>query len=192
MFTISGEGSVQKEVVGGGGFTHGSQVKLTATPLENYSFFYWNNDPGDTENPKTITLESDQNIPTKFDYQVARDLVGNWEFVISDPASKNVTTIKMSIDIFLNVLMTTIVNGEVISQIFTQMVAISTSAIVIGNFAVITDVVVASATSLSMNMISIPKILHHLQMSLRFRILAQSLIFLVINQMRNLKRMRMV
>ena len=157
MFTISGEGSVQKEVVGGGEFTHGSQVKLTATPSENYSFFYWNNDPGDTENPKTITLEGDQNIPTKFDYQVARDLVGNWEFVISDPASKNVTTIKMSIDIFLNVLMTTIVNGEVISQIFTQMVAISTSAIVIGNFAVITDVVVASATSLSMNMISIPE-----------------------------------
>ena len=157
MFTISGQGSVQKEVVGGGGFTHGSQVKLTATPSDNYSFFYWNNDPGDTENPKTITLEGDQNIPTKFDYQVARDLVGNWEFVISDPASKNVTTIKMSIDIFLNVLMTTVVNGEVISQIFTQMVAISTSAIVIGNFAVITDVVVASATSLSMNMISIPE-----------------------------------
>ena len=63
----------------------------------------------------------------------------------------------MSIDIFLNVLMTTIVNGEVISQIFTQMVAISTSAIVIGDFAVITDVVVASATSLSMNMVSIPE-----------------------------------
>ena len=157
MFTISGQGSVQKEVVGGGGFTHGSQVKLTATPSENYSFFFWNNDPGDTENPKTITLEGDQNIPTKFDYQVARDLVGNWEFVISDPASKNVTTIKMSIDIFLNVLMTTIVNGEVISQIFTQMVAISTSAIVIGDFAVITDVVVASANSLSMKMISIPE-----------------------------------
>ena len=39
MFTISGQGSVQKEVVGGGGFTHGSQVKLTATPSDNYSFF---------------------------------------------------------------------------------------------------------------------------------------------------------
>ena len=157
MFTISGQGSVQKEVVGGGGFSHGSQVKLTATPSDNYSFFYWNNDPGDTENPKTITLEGDQNIPTKFDYQVARDLVGNWEFEIGNPTSKNVTTIKMSIDIFLNVLMTTIVNGEVISQIFTQMVAISPSAIVIGEFAVITDVVVASATSLSMNMIPIPE-----------------------------------
>ena len=101
MFTISGQGSVQKEVVGGGGLTHGSQVKLTATPSENYSFFYWNNDPGDTENPKTITLEGDQNIPTKFDYQVARDLVGNWEFEIGNPTSKNVTTIKMSIDLSL-------------------------------------------------------------------------------------------
>ena len=119
--------------------------------------------------PKTITLEGDQNIPTKFDYQVARDLVGNWEFEIGNPTSKNVTTIKMSIDIFLNVLMTTIVNGEVISQIFTQMVAISPSAIVIGEFAVITDVVVASATSLSMNMIPIPEDMHHLQTSLRFQ-----------------------
>ena len=53
--------------------------------------------------------------------------------------------------------MTTIVNGEVISQIFTQMIAISTSAIVIGDFAVITDVVVESATSLNMNMVSIPE-----------------------------------
>ena len=157
MFTISGEGSVQKEVVGAGGFTHGSQVKLTATPSDNYSFFYWNNDAGDTENPKTITLDSNQNIPAKFDYEVARNLVGNWEFEISDPASKNITIIRMSIDIFLNVLMTTIVNGEVISQIFSQMVAISSTAIVIGDFAVITDVVVASATSLSMNMVSIPE-----------------------------------
>ena len=157
MFTISGQGSVQKEVIGGGGFTHGSQVKLTATPSDDYSFFYWNNDPGDTENPKTITLDSDQNIPAKFDYEVAKDLVGTWEFEISDPASKNVTIIKMSIDISLNVLMTTIVNGDVISQIFTQMIAISTTAIVIGDFAVITNVVVASATSLSMNMIPIPE-----------------------------------
>ena len=157
LFTILGEGSVQKEVVGAGGFTHGSQVKLTATPSDDYSFFYWNNDPGDTENPKTITLDSNQNIPAKFDYEVARSLVGNWEFEISDPASKNITIIRMSIDIFLNVLMTTIVNGEVISQIFSQMVAISSTAIVIGDFAVITDVVVASASSLSMNMVSIPE-----------------------------------
>ena len=157
MFTISGEGNVEKEVIEGGGFTHGSKVQFTAIPSDNYSFFYWNNDPGDTDNPKTVTLDSNLNIPARFDYQVARDLVGNWEFGISDPASKNSTKIKMSVDIFLNVLMTTIVNGEVISQIFTQMIAISTSSIVIGDFAVITDVAVASATSLNMNMVSIPE-----------------------------------
>jgi len=157
MFTISGDGSVQKEVVGGGAYTHGSQVKLTATPSDDYSFFYWNNDPGDTDNPKTITLDSNQNIPAKFDYEVARNLVGNWEFEISDPASKNVTIIRMSIDIFLNVLMTTVVNGEVISQIFTQMITISATAILIGDFAIITDLVFVSSTSLSMNMMSIPE-----------------------------------
>jgi len=157
LFTISGDGSVQKEVVGGGGYTHGSQVKLTATPSDDYSFFYWNNDPGDTENPKTITLDSNQNIPAKFDYEVARNLVGNWEFEISDPASKNVTIIRMSIDIFLNVLMTTVVNGEVISQIFTQMITISATAILIGDFAIITDLVFVSASRMSMNLISIPE-----------------------------------
>ena len=52
MFTISGEGNVEKEVIGGGGFTHGSEVQFTAIPSDNYSFFYWNNDPGDTDNPK--------------------------------------------------------------------------------------------------------------------------------------------
>jgi hypothetical protein len=36
LFTISGDGSVQKEVVGGGGYTHGSQVKLTAKPSDDY------------------------------------------------------------------------------------------------------------------------------------------------------------
>jgi plastocyanin len=157
LFNVTGEGSVNKEVVGGGGFTHGSQVRLTAVPTENYSFFYWNNDPGDTENPKTITLEEDKNIAAKFDYEVAKNLVGTWEFEMIDPASKNVTTIKMSIDISLNVLMTTIVNGQVISQIFTHLITLSATAILMGDFAIITDLVVASATSLSMNMISIPE-----------------------------------
>ena len=157
LFNITGEGSVNKEVVGGGGFTHGSQVQLTAVPTENYSFFYWNNDPGDTENPKTITLEENKNIAAKFDYEVAKSLVGTWEFEMIDPASKNVTIIRMSIDISLNVLMTTIVNGQVISQIFTHLITLSATAILMGDFAIITDLVVASATSLSMNMISIPE-----------------------------------
>ncbi len=129
---VTGQGEVQKNVVGGGTeFTHGSTIELTAVPDSGHSFFYWNNDPGDTENPKRITLENNQNLAAKFDYEVAKNLVGTWEFEISDPTSRNITIIRMSIDISLNVLMTTIVNGEVISQIFTQMLAISASAILI-------------------------------------------------------------
>ena len=155
---ISGQGEVQKTLVGGGtDFVHGSNIELTAVPSENHSFFYWNNDPTDTENPKRLVLESDQNLQAKFDFQVARDLVGTWEFQISDPTSKNVTIIQMSIDIFLNVLLTTIINGNIESQIFSKMVAISSTAIVIGDFAVITNIAVESASSVSMNMIPLPE-----------------------------------
>tara|TARA_B100001057_G_scaffold406566_1_gene419991 strand:+ start:127 stop:615 length:489 start_codon:yes stop_codon:yes gene_type:complete len=56
---VSGQGEVQKKVVGGGTeFTHGSTIELTAVPADDYSFFYWDGNPGDTENPKRITLEN--------------------------------------------------------------------------------------------------------------------------------------
>jgi plastocyanin len=155
---VIGQGEVQKSVVGGGiEFTHGSSIEFTAVPAAGYSFFYWNNDPSDTENPKRITLENNQEFAAKFDYVTAKNLVGTWEFEFIDPASKNITIIRMSIDISLNVLMTTIVNGEVISQIFTQMITISATAILIGDFAVISDLVFESASSMSMKMISIPE-----------------------------------
>jgi len=155
---VIGQGEVQKSVVGGGiEFTHGSSIEFTAVPAAGYSFFYWNNDPSDTENPKRITLENNQEFAAKFDYETAKNLVGTWEFEFIDPASKNITIIQMSIDISLNVLMTTIVNGEVISQIFTQMITISATAILIGDFAVISDLVFESASSISMKMISIPE-----------------------------------
>ena len=155
---VIGQGEVQKSVVGGGiEFTHGSSIEFTAVPAAGYSFFYWNNDPSDTENPKRITLENNQEFAAKFDYETAKNLVGTWEFEFIDPASKNITIIRMSIDISLNVLMTTIVNGEVISQIFTQMITISATAILIGDFAVISDLVFESASSMSMKMISIPE-----------------------------------
>ena len=64
----------------------------------------------------------------------------------------------MSVDIRLNVLMTTIVNGVMISQVFSQIIPISTTAIVIGDFAeVMTNVVVASPTSRSMSMVTLPE-----------------------------------
>ena len=87
-------------------------------------------------------MENNQNLAAKFDYEVAKNISWSktWEFEISDPTSRNITRIiRMSIDISLNVLMTTIVNGQVISKIFTQMITISATAILIGDFAVITD-----------------------------------------------------
>ena len=152
-------GEVQKQVVGGGtSFTHGATVELTAVPADQYSFFYWDNDPSDTTNPKSITLDGNKDVSAKFDYEVAKNLVGDWEFEIGgDSSSRNVTVIRMSVDIRLNVLMTTIVNGVMISQVFSQIIPISTTAIVIGDFAVMTNVVVASPTSLSMSMVTLPE-----------------------------------
>ena len=156
---VTGNGEVQKQVVGGGtSFTHGATVELTAVPADQYSFFYWDNDPSDTTNPKTITLDGNKDFSAKFDYEVAKNLVGDWEFEIGgDSSSRNVTVIRMSVDIRLNVLMTTIVNGVMISQVFSQIVPISATTIVIGDFAVMTNVVVASPTSLSMSMVTLPE-----------------------------------
>ena len=156
---VTGNGEVQKQVVGGGtSFTHGATVELTAVPADQYSFFYWDNDPSDTTNPKSITLDGNKDVSAKFDYEVAKNLVGDWEFEIGgDSSSRNVTVIRMSVDIRLNVLMTTIVNGVMISQVFSQIIPISTTAIVIGDFAVMTNVVVASPTSLSMSMVTLPE-----------------------------------
>ena len=156
---VIGNGEVQKQVVGGGtSLTHGATVELTAVPADQYSFFYWDNDPSDTTNPKTITLDGNKDVSAKFDYEVAKNLVGDWEFEIGgDSSSRNVTLIRMSVDIRLNVLMTTIVNGVMISQVFSQLVAISATSIVIGDFAVMTNVVVASPTSLSMSMVTLPE-----------------------------------
>ena len=156
---VTGEGQVQKQVVGGGSsFTHGATVELTAVPADQYSFFYWDNDPSDTTNPKSITLDGNKDFSAKFDYEVAKNLVGDWEFEIGgDSSSRNVTVIRMSVDIRLNVLMTTIVNGVMISQVFSQIIPISTTAIVIGDFAVMTNVVLASPTSLSMSMVTLPE-----------------------------------
>ena len=156
---VTGNGEVQKQVVGGGtSFTHGTTVELTAVPADQYSFFYWDNDPSDTTNPKSITLDGNKDFSAKFDYEVAKNLVGDWEFEIGgDSSSRNVTVIRMSVDIRLNVLMTTIVNGVMISQVFSQIVPISATTIVIGDFAVMTNVVVASPTSLSMSMVTLPE-----------------------------------
>lgn len=60
---VDGKGEVQKEIVStklDGELTLGSVVKLTAVPSAEHSFFYWNNDVNDTENPKNITINGNQ------------------------------------------------------------------------------------------------------------------------------------
>jgi elongation factor Tu len=110
---VTGNGEVQKQVVGGGAsFTHGATVELTAVPADQYSFFYWDNDPCDTTNPKSITLDGNKDFSAKFDYEVAKNLVGDWEFEIGgDSSAKDIKVIRMAVDINLNVLMTTLING---------------------------------------------------------------------------------
>jgi surface protein len=155
---VTGNGEVQKQVVGGGAsFTHGATVELTAVPADQYSFFYWDNDPSDTTNPKSITLDGNKDVSAKFDYEVAKNLVGDWEFEIGgDSSAKDIKVIRMAVDINLNVLMTTLINGIVQSKIFTKITPISPSSIVIGDFALMTNINFASPTNISMKMASLP------------------------------------
>jgi uncharacterized repeat protein (TIGR02543 family) len=155
---VTGNGEVQKQVVGGGAsFTHGATVELTAVPADQYSFFYWDNDPSDTTNPKSITLDGNKDVSAKFDYEVAKNLIGDWEFEIGgDSSAKDIKVIRMAVDINLNVLMTTLINGVVQSKIFTKITPISPTSIVIGDFALMTNINLASPTNISMKMASLP------------------------------------
>ena len=58
----SGDGG---SVSGGGTFSQGTQVSLTATPSLGYSFSEWSN--GSTENPLTLTLNSNTSITANFE-----------------------------------------------------------------------------------------------------------------------------
>ena len=51
-------------VTGGGTFTSGTQVSITATPSSGYSFSGWSN--GSTTNPLTVTLNSNTTITANF------------------------------------------------------------------------------------------------------------------------------
>jgi len=57
----AGEGG---SVTGGGTFTSGTQVSLTATPSSGYSFSGWST--GSTANPLTVTLNSNTSITANF------------------------------------------------------------------------------------------------------------------------------
>ena len=156
---VSGEGSIQKDnsSSGSSNFLHGDSIEITASPANNYSFFYWNNDPSDTANPKSIVLDGDINLDAKFEYEVAKRMVGTWEFDITNKASREKNSLIMTIDLKLNCLIETYVNDNLVSQVFTDIEPIDPTACVIGDFAVMTDLSVVSSQTLSMNMITLPE-----------------------------------
>ena len=156
---VSGEGSIQKDnsSSGSSNFLHGDSIEITASPANNYSFFYWNNDPSDTANPKNVVLDGNVILEAKFEYEVAKRMVGSWEFDIVNKASREKNYLKMTVDLQLNCLMETYVNDNLVSQVFTDIEPIDPTACVIGDFAVMTDVSVVSSQTLSMNMITLPE-----------------------------------
>ena len=156
---VSGEGSIQKDnsSSGSSNFLHGDSIEITASPANNYSFFYWNNDPSDTANPKSVVLDGNVILEAKFEYEVAKKMVGSWEFDIVNKASREKNSLIMTIDLKLNCLIETYVNDNLVSQVFTDIEPIDPTACVIGDFAVMTDLSVVSSQTLSMNMITLPE-----------------------------------
>ena len=64
----------------GGTFNSGSEVTLTATPNSGYAFTSWSN--GSTQNPITITVNSDQQLTANFEkskYALTINIIGKGE-----------------------------------------------------------------------------------------------------------------
>ncbi len=133
---VSGEGTVTEEVVSSNktmDYDSGTVVKLTAIPTEGHAFFNWTNESAlDTVNPIQITLDGNKSIDVNFDYQTARDLVGEWEFELQEEeTAKSNGRILMSIDIRLNILFTLILNNQT-TQIFSRLTTLSSTTMVMG------------------------------------------------------------
>lgn len=66
---ITGEGSVNEELVDGGSktsYSFDSVVKLTANPDNGWEFDEWQGDLSGDENPKEITIDGDKNVTAVF------------------------------------------------------------------------------------------------------------------------------
>ena len=65
QYTLTASAGEGGSVSGGGIFSQGTQVSLTATPTSGYSFSGWSN--GSTTNPLTVTLNSNTSITANFE-----------------------------------------------------------------------------------------------------------------------------
>ncbi|MDC3354929.1 putative Ig domain-containing protein, partial [Flavobacteriaceae bacterium] len=159
---VTGEGTVTEEVINTGkntDYDSGTVVKLTAVPTDGHAFFNWTNESLlDTENPIQITVDGNKSIDVNFDYQTARDLVGEWEFELQDEVTaKSHGRILMRIDIRLNILFTLILGNQT-TQIFSRLTSLSSTTMVMGGFGAFTNVSfkTTSSSSLSFNLITFP------------------------------------
>jgi hypothetical protein len=79
---VTGSGSVG----GGGTFTNGSSVTLTATPDAGQVFIAWTGDASGSANPLTLTVEGDMNIGAIFIEPASHGLVtqASYDVVIAE------------------------------------------------------------------------------------------------------------
>jgi hypothetical protein len=63
-YTLTASAGDGGSLTGGGTFSSGTQVSVTATPNSVYSFSGWSN--GSTANPLTVTLNSNTSITANF------------------------------------------------------------------------------------------------------------------------------
>ena len=159
---INGEGSVEQSLIDAGKSTDydsGSIIELTASPDSDHAFFYWNNqNVVDTINPIQITIDGNKSIDVNFNFQNARDLVGEWEFDLqNEGTAKSNNKILMSIDLQLNILFTLILNN-ITTQIFSQLNALNNNTFAMGSFGVLTNVSFSSSSNsgLSLNVVILP------------------------------------
>ena len=61
--SVEGEGTVSPE---SGTYVEGSEVELTATPAYGWVFDHWSGDLSGSDNPSTLTMDSDKNVTAHF------------------------------------------------------------------------------------------------------------------------------
>ena len=164
---IEGEddwGTVTEEIVSSGkktDYSSGTVLKLTAVPSPDIAFYNWNKNVLDTLNPYQITVDGNKEIDVKFDYKIAKDIVGTWELNLDSENSgknnnsqKSNNTFFITIGFGMNSIFQTNING-VTTNIFAPIKPIGTNALVLGSFAVLSNVNNTGA-SLSFNLSLVP------------------------------------
>jgi uncharacterized repeat protein (TIGR02543 family) len=65
-YTLSNNTSGQGTVAGGGTYSEGTTVSVTATPDDGWQFVNWSGDASGTDNPLSVTMDADKSITANF------------------------------------------------------------------------------------------------------------------------------